>query len=398
MKKNIIILSWLVFTINCHAQYPVIEMHFNGKNTECEKIISDTCLDFLSMRLQYDSIIITATLPKMYLQYADSVKFIIDTSSNNGTSSSTYLRKTGQYVLSKNIPGVCISCSVSQYDISIIFIGTKIFLDDSVKTTRWQDNYAYTGGVWERNGVTSNITSSYRISKPNSHIVYSVYEAVGCCNELPECGNLIGRIQQFFDYRGRCNKEEMGDVYVVYSYNILGKLKKELWYKYDSILIAKVKYVYQGNKKKATYKIVSNDDSFSVVTEKNNHITNEKCYNSNGALVWTRTTHEDSSSNESMTIINDDDRLIYQKKYDEITNTITEGFIGNNHKTFYDYTIYDRHGDSIQVVQYELFDNIKIPVRIIKKIIIDNGILDVHPFSVMEGKETDTSPNIKNND
>ena len=315
MNKIVFLILTLVITIGCSAQSPYINLIFNGINTECKNTIIDSCLYYSCIKFQYDSIRISATFTKMYLQHADSIKLNIDTLSKKGTFRTAYLRKSGMYTMSRYIPGVCVSCSVPQYDISIIFIGTTDMFEDSVKIIRWQDNYAYTGGFWGRCGLSTDITSPYRTSKPNSQIVYSIYEAIGCCDEIPECGTLTSRIHQFFDRKGRCIKEVTGDVTVLYSYRIRGELKNELWYEHDSILIATVKYSYRLRKKEATYCMKSSGDKISIKTKETNRDIEESCYDKNGAQLWTRSTSNDPSNMESVTVINGDNGLLYRKKY-----------------------------------------------------------------------------------
>lgn len=369
MKKIVFLILTLEITIGCFAQSPYINSFFNGINMECKKTISDTCFDYSCMKLQYDSIKISVTFPKMYLQHADSIKLIIDTLSRKGTSSTSYLRKSGIYTMSRYIPGVCVSCSMSQYNISIIFIGTTNMFEDSVNIVRWEDNYAYTGGFWERCGLSTNITSPYRISKPNAQIVYSIYEAIGCCDEIPECGTLIGRIHQFFDCEGRCIKEVMGDITVLYKYNIRGKLKEELWYEHDSILTMSVKYSYRQRKKETTYWMKSIGDKFSIITWKTNCGIEERCYNENGSQLWIRLTSDDPSHMESVTVINGDNGLLYKKKYDKDRNVLFEYFEGNSSYTFYDYIRCDNLDDWERVVQYEIRNDVRIPIIVVDKVI-----------------------------
>lgn len=369
MKEIVFLILTLEITIGCFAQSPYINLFFNGINMECRKTISDTCFDYSCMKLQYDSIKISATFPKMYLQHADSIKLIIDTLSKKGTFSTTYLRKSGIYTMSRYIPGVCVSCSMPQYNISIIFIGTTNMFDDSVNIIRWEDNYAYTGGIWERCGLSTNITNPYRISKPNSQIVYSIYEAIGCCDEILECGTLIGRIHQFFDCRGRCIKEVMGDITVLYKYSIQGKLKEELWYEHDSVLTMSVKYSYRQRKKETTYWMKSIGDKFSIITWKTNCGIEERCYNENGAQLWIRLTSDDPSHMESVTVINGDNGLLYKKKYDKNRNVLFEYFEGNNSYTSYDYIRCDSLDDWKRVIQYEIRNDVRIPIIIVDKVI-----------------------------
>lgn len=370
MKKIVFLILTLEITIGCFAQSPYINLYVNGINTECKKTIGDTCHYYSCMKLQYDSIRISAVFPQMYLQQADSINLIIDTLSKKGTLKTTYLRRSGMYTMSRYIPGVCASCSVPQYDISIIFIGTTNMFDDSVKIIRWEDNYAYTGGFWERCGLSTNITSPYRISKPNSQIIYSFYEAIGCCDETPECGTSIGRIHQFFDCKGRCNKEVMGDVTVLYNYNIWGKLKEELWYEHDSILTMTVNYSYRKRGKETTYWMKSSGDKMSIITKKTNRGIEERCYNENGAQLWIRLTSNDFSHMESVTVINGNNNLLYKKEYEKDRNVISEYFEGNNSYTSYDYIRGDDLEDWKRVIQYEVRNDVKIPIIIVDKKVI----------------------------
>lgn len=369
MKKIVFLILTLKITIGCFAQSPCFNVLFNGINIECEKMISDTCLRYSCMKLQYDSIIISTTFPNMYLQHADTIKLIIDTLSKNGIFRTAYLRRSGTYTMCRYIPGVCVSCSVPQYDISIIFIGTTDMFDDSVKIIRWEDNYAYTGGLWERCGLSTNITSPYRISKPHSQIVYSIYEAIGCCDEIPECGTLICQIHQFFDSGGRCIKEVMGNVMVLYNYSVRGRLKEELWYEHDSILTMTVKHSYRKRKKETTYWMKSIGDKFSIITRKTNRGIEESCYNENGVQLWIRLTLDDPSLMESVTVINGNNGLLYKKKYDKNRNVLSEYFEGNNYYTFYDYIRYDSIEDWKRVIQYEIRNDVRIPIIIVDKVI-----------------------------
>ena len=79
MNKIVFLILTLVITIGCSAQSPYINLIFNGINTECENTIIDSCLYYSCIKFQYDSIRISATFPKMYLQHADSIKLNIDT-------------------------------------------------------------------------------------------------------------------------------------------------------------------------------------------------------------------------------------------------------------------------------------------------------------------------------
>ena len=368
--KRISFLLFFLHIISGFAQTPFIDVFLNDRRIDCTKTINDTCLYYVRICVQYDSIQLSATFPKMYLQSTDSIRIKIDDSIGENKYSTTYWRKTNRFTMSKYTPGVYINCPAAQYDISMIFIGDMELFEDSVKITCWNDNYAYTGGFWERCGLPTNIFNPYRISQPNSQIVYSIYDATGGCNIIPEHSIRRGQIRQLFDSRGRCVKEMMGDISVVYKYSVWGKLKKELWYKCDSLLYASAKYVHYGNNTKATYRMVSSGEKFYVNTHEKNQIIEERCYNEIGAMWWDRITHKSPSKLESVIEINNNDSLRYKKKYDFHGNILTEGFIGNNHYISYDYTMFDSLGDWTQIIQYEIYNGVKIPIRIIEKEVI----------------------------
>ena len=352
------------------AQIPVLDVFFNDRKLDCNRTINDTCPYYVTIGVHYDSIHLSTTFPKLYFQSTDSIRIMIYESVSNNKCSTTLCRKTNGYTMSKYIPGIRITCSPLQYNVSMIFFADKELLEDKIKLTNWEDDHAYTGGLWERCGLPTNIFNPYRISQPNSQIVYSLYEAAGGCDTTLQRNKLSGMIQQFFDSKGRCVKEIMGDVSILYKYSIWGILKKEFWFKQDSLLFASVRYVNFVNYKKAFYRI--HDVSFSVITHKSNQTSEERCYNEVGAKLWDRTTLKDSGPLEKIVVINNNEALLYKKNYDSQGNILTEGFVGNNSCISYEYTRFDGFGMWTQVIQYIAFDDMKIPVRIIEKNTIEN--------------------------
>ena len=113
----------------------------------------------------------------------------------------------------------------------------------------------------------------------------------------------------------------------------------------------------------------SSGDKISIITKKTNRGIEERCYDENGAQLWIRLTTNDSSHMESVTVINGDNGLLYKKKYDKNRNVLSEYFEGNNSYTSYDYIRCEGLEDWKRVIQYEIRNNVRIPIIIVDKVI-----------------------------
>lgn len=114
----------------------------------------------------------------------------------------------------------------------------------------------------------------------------------------------------------------------------------------------------------------SSGDKISIKTKETNRDIEESCYDKNGAQLWTRSTSNDPSNMESVTVINGDNGLLYRKKYEKKRNVLSEYFEGNNSYTSYDYIRCDDIEDWKRVIQYEIRNDVRIPIIIVDKIVV----------------------------